>query len=207
MILYYMPGTCALATHIALEQAGADYELRRVDFSKKEQHSPEYLGINPKGRVPALVTEQGILTETPAILAYISQLYPDAQLAPTDPFRFAQVQSFNCYMCATVHVAHAHGPRGNRWADDPVALEAMKKKVPQTMGECFRLIEEEMFVGPWVMGEEYSISDIYLYTIARWLEADDVDIEPFPRVIDHRQRMSEIPAIKRVLEQERQGQR
>src|SRR5690606_37700330 len=70
--LYYAPNTCALATHIALLDAGAKYELKRVDFSKSEQQSPEYLAINPKGRVPAMVTPRGILTETPALLVFVA---------------------------------------------------------------------------------------------------------------------------------------
>ncbi len=76
MILYYAPHTCALASHIALEQAGADYQVKRIDFSKNEQRSPEYLRVNPKGRVPALVTDRGILTETPAILIFIARASP-----------------------------------------------------------------------------------------------------------------------------------
>ena len=68
--LYYAPGTCALASHIALEEAGADYSAVRLDFKSNQQQSPEYLKVNPKGRVPALVTDKGVLTETPAILAY-----------------------------------------------------------------------------------------------------------------------------------------
>jgi glutathione S-transferase len=80
--LYYAPNTCALASHIALEEAGADYEPVFVDFAGGEQRKPDYLAINPKGRVPALVTERGILTETPAILAFIAQSFPAARLAP-----------------------------------------------------------------------------------------------------------------------------
>lgn len=200
LALYYAPNTCALASHIALEQAGADYQARRVDFSKNEQRSPEYLRINPKGRVPALVTDRGILTETPAILAFIAQSFPQARLAPLDdPFAFAQVQSFNSYLCATVHVAHAHKHRGYRWADDPVAFEAMKKKVPQSVGECFDLIEREMLRGPWVMGDTCTICDAYLFTVARWLEGDGVDLGRLPKVLDHRRRMGEDPAVARVI--------
>ena len=125
--LHYSPHTCALASHIALEQAGAAYEAVRVDFARNEQRAPEYLAVNPKGRVPALVTERGVLTETPAILAFVCQSHPEAKLAPLDdPFAFAQVQAFNSYLCSTVHVAHAHRMRGHRWADDPAAHEAMK---------------------------------------------------------------------------------
>jgi glutathione S-transferase len=142
--LYYAPGTCALATHIALEEAGADYEAERVDFESQAQRSPEYLAINPKGRVPALVTDQGALTETPGLLLFVAQRFPAAQLAPlADPFALAQAQEFNSYLCSTVHVAHAHGRRGPRWADDPAAIEAMKRKVPATMTECFGLIEHK----------------------------------------------------------------
>src|SRR6266576_1381740 len=85
--LYYAPGTCALASHIALEEAGASYTAERLDFKNSQQTSPQYLAINPKGRVPALVTDRGTLTETPAILAYIAQSFPQARLVPDDPSR------------------------------------------------------------------------------------------------------------------------
>ena len=206
MILHYAPHTCALASHIALEQAGADYQIKRIEFSKKEQQSPEYLRVNPKGRVPALVTTRGILTETPAILSFISQSFPEARLAPLDDaFALAQVQSFNSYLCSTVHVAHSHRMRGYRWTDDPAAIEAMKKKVPQSVAECFDLIEREMLQGPWVMGTVYSVCDMYLFTLAQWLEADGVDLRRLPKVADHRRRMSENPVVAKVIASELAG--
>jgi len=172
----------------------------RLDFGANQQRQPEYLAINPKGRVPALATDRGILTETPAILAFVAQSFPQARLAPLDdPFAFAKIQAFNSYLCATVHVAHAHRLRGYRWADDPAAIAAMQKKVPQSVGECFELIEREMLAGPWVMAQSYTISDPYLFTVARWLEGDGVDPARFPKVQDHRRRMSERPAVKAVL--------
>ena len=79
MKLYYATGTCALASHIALEEAGAEYSTVKISFATNEQRSPEYLAINPKGRVPSLVTDRGILTETPAMLAYIAQSFPKAR--------------------------------------------------------------------------------------------------------------------------------
>jgi glutathione S-transferase len=152
--LYFAPGTCALATHIALEEAGAPYEAVRVDFGAQAQRSPEYLAINPKGRVPALVTESGTLTETPALLLFAAQRFSAAELAPlADPFALAQLQEFNSYLCSTVHVAHAHGRRGARWGDDAAAIEAMKRKVPATMTECAELIEHSLLKDPWVCGD------------------------------------------------------
>ena len=203
MKLFYAPGTCALASHIALEDAGATYEVVRLDFAGGEQRKPEYLKINPKGRVPALATDRGILTENPAILAFIAQSYPAKKLAPLDdPFAFAEAQAFNAYLCATVHVAHAHGRRGSRWADDAAAIEEMKRKVPETMAACFEVIERDLFKGPWVMGSQYTICDAYLFTVAEWLESDGVDPKRFPKVLDHRTRMRERPAVKKALLQE-----
>jgi glutathione S-transferase len=200
--LYYAKGACSLASHIALEEAGARYEAARVDFKKSEQQSPDYLKINPKGRVPALVTDRGVLTETPSILAFIAQTHPNVKLAPLDdPFAFAQVQSFNAYLCATVHVAHAHRVRGARWVDasDTAALDALKRKVPDSVTACFDMIDRTMFKGPWVTGDAFTICDPYLFTVANWLEADGVDPKRFPRIIEHRSRVAERAATQRAL--------
>jgi glutathione S-transferase len=91
--------------------------------------------------------------------------------------------------------------RGHRWADDPAAIAEMRRKVPQTMADCFALIEREMIEGPWVLGEAYSICDPYLFTVARWLEGDGVDVGAFPKVADHRRRMSDDPQVRKVLAQ------
>jgi glutathione S-transferase len=203
LTLYYATNSCALASHIALEEAGADYETRWIDFGAAEQTKPDYLKINPKARVPSLATERGILTENPAILAYIAQTHAEAKLAPLDdPFAFAELQSFLSYLCSTVHVAHAHRRRGYRWADDPAAWEAMKQKVPQSVGACFDLIERKMLRGPWVMGETYTVADPYLFTLARYMEVDGLEPGAYPRVLDHRDRMAERPAVQRALKAE-----
>jgi glutathione S-transferase len=201
--LYYAANTCALASHIALEEAAAEYATVRISFANEEQRKPEYLGINPKGRVPAMVTDKGILTETPAMLAFIAQSFPQARLAPLDdPFLFAEVQAFNSYLCSTVHVAHAHRMRGHRWVDDPAAIAAMQRKVPESVGACFELIERKMLRGPWVMGDVYTICDPYLFTLAQWLEGDGVDPSRFPNVRDHRNRMSERATVRKAIADE-----
>ena len=200
LTLYYAPGTCALATRIALLEAGAPHDAVRIDFAANAQRSPAYLAINPKGRVPALATEHGVLSETPALLAYVAQRFPAARLAPLDdPFAFARMQEFHGYLAATVHVAHAHRRRGSRWADEAEAIAAMQRKVPANMAECFGVIEQHyMGSGPWVMGERYSVADGYLYTVAGWLEGDGVDIAEFPKVHAHFQRTGERPAVRQA---------
>lgn len=203
LTLYYAPRTCALASLIALEESGLGFEVKKVDLAGGAQRSPEYLAINPKGRVPALVGDRGTLTETPAILAYIAQATPGGRLAPLDDaFAFARMQAFNSYLCSTVHVAHAHKVRGVRWTDDAAAIETMKAKVPENMAECFRLIEEGMFTGPWVMGSAYSVADPYLFTVGGWLKGDGVDPARFPKVAEHRARMLERPAVQRAVARE-----
>jgi glutathione S-transferase len=202
--LYYAPGTCALASHITLAEAGADYTTERIDFKTNQQNSPEYLAINPKGRVPSLVTDRGILTETPAMLAFIAQSFPKAKLAPIDDaYAFAQAQSFNSYLCSTVHPNHAHKMRGARWATEESSFADMKRKVPQTVAASFALIERDMLRGPWVMGETYTICDPYLFTLAGWLEGDGVDIATLPKVADHRKRMADRPAVQKALAEEK----
>ena len=201
MTLYYAPKSCSLAVHIALEKIGADYYSVKIDFSQEQQKRSEYLSINPKARVPALKINDTVITETPAILFYLCQRFPLAQLAPLDDIEaLAIMQAFNAYLCATVHVAHAHRFRGTRWVDESEteALEAMKRKVPQSMGHCMALIEEQMLVGPWVMGEQFTVADIYLYTIATWLEGDSVDTTKLPRVMTHRERMRQDPIVQKI---------
>lgn len=200
--LFHAWGSCSLAPYIALTEAGAHFEVAVMDTKVGDQRQSEYLAINPKGRVPALVTDRGVLTENVAILAWIAQAYPDAGLMPTDPWAFAQAQAFNSYLAATVHVAHAHRHRGYRWADEPASFADMTRKVQQTMAACFQLVEDEMFKGPWVLGEAYSICDPYLFTIACWLELDGVDPARFPQVHAHRERMRARPAVRKVLAEE-----
>jgi glutathione S-transferase len=205
LTLYYAPHTCALATHIVLEEVGAAYAAKRIDFATNQQRSPEYLQINPKGRVPALVTDRGVLTETPAMLVYVAQSFSAGNLAPMDdPFLFAEIQSFNSWLCSHLHVAHAHRMRGHRWVDpeDKHSIAALQRKVPQSVGDSFAMVEHRMLRGPWVMGERYTICDPYLFTLAQWLEADGVDPATIPRVIDHRARMAERPTVKKAIAQE-----
>ena len=97
--LYYAPTTCALATLIALEEAGADVEHVRLDLARGDTRHPAYLKLTPKGRVPVFVTERGVLSESPAILAWIAQTWPEAGLVPADDaWGTAQVNSFNNFL-------------------------------------------------------------------------------------------------------------
>lgn len=200
LTLYSAPGTCALAVQIALLEAQAPHEVITLDVANAQQRSPEYLAVNPKGRVPALVTEHGILTETSALLLYVAQRFPAARLAPLDdPFALARMQELHSYLASTVHVAHAHGRRAARWADEASSHEDMRRKMPQNMVEGFQVIEQHYLQGPWVLGETYSVADPYLFTVGSWLKSDGVDIAQFPKVAAHTQRMLQRAAVQQAL--------
>jgi len=199
--LYSTPGSCAVAAHLALELVGADYDAVQLDFSRNEQRSEVYLRTNPKGRVPALVTDQGVLTEIPAILQFIAQSYPTPEMASLrEPWQLAKACEFHSYLGSTVHVNYAHKTRPYRWADDEAAQAAMRAKAPQNVADCFALIEREMLRGPWVLGAQLSVCDVYLFTIAQWLPSAGISIAAYPKVDQLVRALADMPAVQRVME-------
>jgi len=198
MKLFYSRSSCAFAPHMLLFDAGADFEAVEVNFAANEQNSDAFLTVNPKGRVPALETPNGILTENPAILLYIAQTHPDKELAPSDPYLLAEAQAFNMYLASTVHVAHAHKHRGHRWVDNEEAQKAMTAKVAENMAECARMIETHFFKGPYVLGQTYSMCDPYLALIFRWLVADGVNVNNYTLLCAHNDLMKTRGAFQEV---------
>ena len=198
LTLWYSRKSCAYAPHILLYETGAEFEATHLDFAKNEQNSPDFLSLNPKGRVPALVTADGVLTENPAILLYIAQMFPEKALVPSSPFEMAEAQAFNMFVASTVHVAHAHKHRGYRWVDDESAQAAMAEKVPDNMADCARMIQEHYLKGPFVLGDTFSICDPYLALITRWMEPDGVSLDDFPKLKDHHEMMKQRPSVQTV---------
>lgn len=199
MKFYSVPNSCALAAHIALEEAGLPYEIVDVDFGREEQKSAGFRELNPLGRVPVLVTPQGELTEVAAILAYCAALKPD--LAPADPWQAAQMASFNAFISSSLHVTFAHHRRPYRYADSEAAQAEIVRKAVNSFADQFALIEDGKLKGPWVMGEQYTVADPYLFLMSRWTWRIGVPLSDFPRVQDHYRRMADRPAVQRVLPQ------
>lgn len=204
MRLYYTPGTVSLAAHIALEMSGLNYQSVAIDFSKAEQKGEQFLAINPLGRVPALITEEGVVTEVIAILNYVStnNVNENSALAGADQqssFFRAQVDAFNSFLSSTVHVGHAHLWRSERWATQGSSKEDLASKATKNMQEYFELIEQKLFTGPWVHGNQFSSSDILLFVITRWLEGDGVDPIQFNKVYSHYLKVGEIAEVARLV--------
>lgn len=192
--LYYSPGACALASHIALEEAGADYEVQAVNLRAGEQKTPEYLAINPAGSTPALMTDRGPLTQNLVIMGYVAQTYPDANLAPIDDsYEFGRMQAFNGYLASSVHPAMGQllfaGLEGE-------AKEAARKNTLTKLG----VVEDSLLGSPWVMGANYTVADGYLSVFSRWArQAGLLDAARFARLNDHLDRVQARPAVQRVL--------
>ncbi len=199
--LYYAPGTISIAVAIALEEAGLAYDPVKVDFAGAAQTKPEYLAINPKGRVPALVTDKGtVLTETGALLDYIAAIAPDAHLVPQGAEDAAHMRSVMYYLASTMHVAHAHKMRGTRWADQQSSFDDMKAKVPQTVAACATYVEAECIRGDYATGDTLSLADPYLYIVCSWIEGDGVPRAGFPKIDAFLTRMETRTSVKAVRE-------
>ena len=197
--LYYAPGTISVAVAIALQEAGLAYAPIKVDFAGAAQTKPEYLAINPKGRVPALVATNGtILTETGALLEYIATLAPGANLVPKDAETAAHMRSVMYYLASTMHVAHAHKMRGSRWADQQSSFDDMKAKVPETVAACAAYVEAECLRGAYATGDDLSLADPYLYVVCSWMEGDGVSRAGFPKIDAFLTRMENRDSVKAV---------
>lgn len=193
--LYYSPGACALASHIALEEAGADYEVQAINLRTGEQKTPDYLAINPAGATPALVTDHGVLTENVVIMGHVVRTHPQAGLAEADPFRFEQMQSLNAWLGSSLHPAIGRV----LFARPPLEGEAKADQTEIALGK-YDLVEQSLFKGPWVMGETYTTADGYLVVFTRWArQAGLLDKTRFPRLNDHLDRVQARPAVQRVL--------
>ena len=193
--LHYAPRTISVAVAIILEECGIPYELIRVDFAQAEQTTDAYHRINPKGRVPALETPDGVLTETPAILEYIAP-----QLVPDTAFAAAKMRELMSYLNATMHPHHAHGMRGERWADEESSFADMKRKMPQRMQECSAYLDDLLPKLPFHAGTLEVLSDAYLYVVLTWLPGDGVDITHYPALAAFQHEMNTHASVQAVFE-------
>lgn len=194
--LYYSPGACALASHIALEEAGADYELVRIDLRAGEQRTPEFLAVNPAGSTPALVTDDGVLTENVVIMGYIAQTHPDAKLADdATGFSFSKMQSLNAWLGSSLHPA-----MGRLLFSRPALEGEARDAAARVVLDKLDVLENHLFVGPWARGDAYTVADGYVSVFTRWArQAGLLDVARYPHLADHLDRTQARPAVRKVL--------
>jgi glutathione S-transferase len=202
---YYSPGSCALASHIALEESGAQYEPIVVALAKGEQKTPEYLKINPKGRVPAIAVDDWALTENPAILRYVARRFPEAKLWPEDPVEEARCAEWLAFISSTVHVTYAHIRRPERYAADPKAIEDVIAKGRETARDVWKMVDEKIAKHPWAAGDHYSVADAYAFVFWTWGRGKVLNYDmakDFPNYTAHARKMGARPAVQRALARE-----
>ena len=203
--LYYSPGACSMAPHILLEEIGVPYEPVLVSIPEGKTRSPEFLAINPKGRVPALLTVEGeILTEVPAISVYIAEQSPGLKLLPQGGLPLARCLEWFNWLSGTVHTS-AFGTwwRTQRFLDDEKQFPPLREKGRRNILEHFAAIEGRLTDRSWAVGNAYTAVDSYLLVFFRWGHRIGLDMRAgYPQWTRHAERVLERPAVQRVLQQE-----
>lgn len=199
LTLYYAPGACSMASHIVLEEGGEKYETRRVDLSKGEQRTPEYMKIHPLGRVPALKLDDGSpLTENTAILPYLGKRFG---LWPTDPVREAQALAVVGFFASSVHPAHGHIGRPERYTEDKAAFPGIQAMGKKTFHEYLKQIDA-MYAGREWLSDSYSVLDPYALVFYSWGIRRELPVAELKNYTALKDRLLERPAVRRVITDE-----
>ena len=199
LTLYYAPGACSMASHIVLEESGEKYEAKRMDLSKGEQRTPEYMKIHPLGRVPALRLDDGsALAENTAILPFLGKRYG---MWPGDSIREAQALSVVGFFASSVHPAHAHIGRAERYTEDKSAFPGIQAMGKKTFHGYLKQIDA-MYAGrEWLSGQ-YSVLDPYAFTFYVWGIRRELPVAELANYSALKDRMVKRPAVQRVLADE-----
>jgi glutathione S-transferase len=202
LTLYYAPGACSMAAHIVLEESGEKYEARRMDLGKGEQRNEAYLKIHPLGRVPALLLDNGEpLTENTAILPYIGKRY---SMWPVDPLAVARAMSVIGFFASTVHPAHAHISRPERYATDKSHFPDIQAQGRRMFHEYLAQIDGMLAGREW-LSDSYTVLDPYAFTFYVWGIRREVPVADMKNFTAHKDRMLARPAVRRVVEDENLG--
>ena len=199
--LYYAPGACSTASHIGLEESGAVYESQPLSFAKAEQRTPEYLRINPRGRVPALVIDQGTIVENTAILDYVAARCAP-HLLPADPVARARAISLMAWFSNTVHPAFTHIGRPERFASDVATHDNIKATGRENFLAALREIDGLLAGKTWILGDTFSVVDGYALVFYGWGKRIGLPMDELKNYTAWKDRMLARPAVRRVLERE-----
>lgn len=200
--LYYGPGACSFASHIALEELGVKYSTVKLNLAEGDQRKPEYLKLNPRGAVPTLVVDGEVITENPGILAYLAGGNPKKGLWPDDTWHQAKAVSTMAWLSNTVHVAYRHYVRPARYCDDPATHEAIKAKGKQSFHDCLKEIDGLLHGRDWAIGHHFTVVDGYLLVFYRWgnrMGLPVKELRNYSRLMD---KVLARPAVKKVMADE-----
>jgi glutathione S-transferase len=200
MKLYYSPGACSLADHIALEWTGQPYEAERV--SREQRRSPEYLAINPAGAVPALQDGDWVLTQNNAILHYIADRFPQSALAGDGtPRGNAEVNRWLGFLNSDLHPAFKPLFGATAYLEDEATIDKTKDDARAKLRGLFERIDRQLAGSEWLAGPR-SLVDPYLFVVTRWAKASGIDLRGFDNLERHFHRMREDAAVRKVMADE-----
>lgn len=199
LTLYYGPGACSMASHIVLEESGEKYEPRKVNLAGGEQRTPEYQKINPHGRVPALRLDDGdVITENTAILPYLGERF---KLWPSDAKAKARALELIGWFASTVHPAHGHVGRPERYSADTAAHASIKEAGLKSFHSYLEEIDQRLAGRQW-FGDQFSVLDPYGFVFYTWGVRRELPMRDLKNYTAFKDRMVARPAVQRVLADE-----
>lgn len=198
--LYYSPGACSMAAHIVLEETGMEYQSQHVQFANSDQRSDTYLKINPQGRVPTLLLDDGEpLSENTAILPYLGKRFG---LWPADPIAEARVLSLVGFLAASVHPSVAHMWRPYRYTTNSSAYPAIREAGRNTFDDYLEQIDAKLAGRTW-FSDQYSVADPYLLVFYAWGLRRGFPMQELKNFTAMKDRLVLRPAVQRVLAKEK----
>jgi len=202
--LCFAPGSCARVPLIALEEIGVPFETRLIAFMKGEHRTPDFLALNPAGKVPALIVDDGVVTQNTAILRYLAQRFPEARLLPAiaDLLAEAQLLARLAWFSADLHPIVTRIRMPHFFCDLDSAPARVRELGETAMAFQLAEVERDLAVSPWLLGGDWSILDAYLHWVWFRITGAGFDATPFPAIVDHARRMAERPAVQRALARE-----
>lgn len=204
MTLYYCPRACSMASHVALEEAGATFDAKKVDIFTGEHLKPEYRAISPRAKVPALKFDDGrVLLESTAILEWVGTAYPDAGLLGADPVDRARVIATCAWLSSSVHPAFGQFVHPERLSDDKTTHAALKAHAKDNFRSYLREIDAMLADGPWIMGERFTVADPYALVFHPWGRELGLPMEELTHLTAMKDRLVARPAARRALEREK----
>jgi glutathione S-transferase len=202
LTLYFCPGACSTASHMALEETGAEYVEKPILLPKGEQKTEAYLKINPRGKVPSLSVDGKILTENTAILTYLAKQFPAKNLLPKEPLEEARCISTMAWFSNIVHPSYTHYMRPERFTPDAAAQPSVKETGKKSFWTNVQEIDSLLAGKDWIMGKEFSVADCYALVFYGWGLRAELPMQDLAAYTAFKERMLKRPAVRKVLESE-----
>ena len=197
--LYFSPGACSFASHIALEEIGKPYETQKVSLADGENRKPEYLKLNPRGKVPTLVVDGNVLTENVGILSYLAGGNPKAGLWPKETWDQAKIIASMAWLSNTVHPAYGRYFRPERFTTDAAGTEAVKASARAAYEGALKEIDTLLEGRKWAVGDHYTVLDGYLLVFYRWGNRSKIDVKSLRNYTALMDKVLARPAVKKVM--------